>query len=36
MFLASNVCPSRERNSFTWSHARQWEPEYTVIFIPIV
>jgi hypothetical protein len=30
------VCPSRERNSFTRSHARQREPEYTVIFILLV
>jgi len=36
MFFASNVCPSRERNSFTWSHARQRDPEYTVIFILLV
>ena len=35
-FFASNVCPSRERNSFTRSHARQREPEYTVIFILLV
>ena len=33
MFFVSNVCPSRERNSFTMSQARQWLPEYTVIFI---
>jgi hypothetical protein len=36
MFFASNACPSRERNSFTWSQARQCEPEYTVIFMPTV
>lgn len=33
IFFDSNVCPSRERNSFTCSHARQREPEYTVMVI---
>jgi len=33
IFFASYACPSRERNSFTRSQARQRDPEYTVIFI---
>jgi len=27
MFFVANGWPSRERNSFTMSHARQWAPE---------
>lgn len=30
-FLTVNVCPSRERNSFTRSQLSQYDPMYTMI-----